>query len=163
MNPLSVALSPAVALAILSAGIFLVAGLLTGVWKYLAIMRSDKARAPYYVDIAHRASLLYASSSLILAALAYFSIWSERINFYAVLLNVVYFALAIGTYVIHGLLKDTDNQLRRPHRLGKLSLHTALIQLFMWSLIAAEVGGTLVLLVGAWQPLWQAMLPVLSI
>ena len=88
-------LSPAVALGILSAGVFLMVGLLTGVWKYLAIMRSDKARAPYYVDIAHRASLLYASSSLILAVLAYFSVWSAHINFYAVLLNVIYFALAI--------------------------------------------------------------------
>lgn len=156
MNPLS----PAVALAVLSAGIFLMTGLLTGVWKYLAIMRSEKARAPYYVDIAHRAALLYASSSLILAVLAYFSVWTQVVNFYAVLLNVIYFALAIGTYVIHGLLKDTDNQLRRPHKLGKLTLHTALIQLFMWSLIAAEVGGTLLLLLGAWQPLWQALLAI---
>ena len=156
-------LSPAVALGILSAGVFLMVGLLTGVWKYLAIMRSDKARAPYYVDIAHRASLLYASSSLILAALAYFSVWSAPINFYAVLLNVIYFALAIGTYVIHGLLKDTDNQLRQPHRLGKLTLHAALIQLFMWSLIAAELGGTLVLLLGAWQPLWQALSAIAAV
>lgn len=147
-------LSPAVALAILSSGVFLVVGLLTGVWKYLEIMRSEKARAPYYVDIAHRASLLYASSSLILAVLAYFSVWSASTNLIAVLLNVLYFALAIGTYVIHGLLKDTDNQLRKPHRLGRLTLHGVLIQLFMWSLIVAEVGGTLVLLAGAWQPLW---------
>ena len=150
-------LSSAVALAIPSAGVFLMTGLLTGVWKYLAIMRSEKARAPYYVDIAHRAALLYASSSLILAVLAYFSVWSAQTNFYAVLLNVIYFALAIGTYVVHGLLKDTDNQLRRPHKLGNLSLPGILIQLFMWSLIAAEVGGTLVLLLGAWQPLWRVI------
>lgn len=147
-------LTPAVALAILAAGCFLVIGLFTGIWKYVAMMRSERARAPYYVDIAHRASLLYASSSLILGSLAYFSIWSEQINLIAVLANVIYFALAIGTYVIHGALKDTDNQLRKPHRLGKLSLPTILIQLFMWSLILAEVGGTLVLLAGAWSPLY---------
>lgn len=150
-------LSPAIALAILASGIFLSIGLVTGVWKYLAIMSSEKARAPYYVDIAHRASLLYASSSLILAALAYFSVWSITVNFWAVMLNVIYFALAIGTYVIHGLLKDTDNQLRRPHRLGKMSLPSIFIQGFMWSLIIAEVGGTVILLAGAWQPLWSSI------
>lgn len=150
-------LSPAIALAILASGIFLSIGLVTGVWKYLAIMSSEKARAPYYVDIAHRASLLYASSSLILAALAYFSVWSITVNFWAVMLNVIYFALAIGTYVIHGLLKDTDNQLRRPHRLGTMSLPSILIQGFMWSLIIAEVGGTVILLAGAWQPLWSSI------
>lgn len=148
-------LSAAVALAILASGVFLLIGLLTGIWKYLAIMASEKSRAPYYVDIAHRAALLYACCSLILAILAYFSVWSNSVNFWAVLLNVAYFALAIGTYVIHGLLKDTDNQLRRPHRLGKRSLPTVLIQGFMWSLILAELGGTLVLLAGAWKPLWS--------
>lgn len=147
-------LSPAVALAVLASGIFLLIGLLTGIWKYIAIMRSEKARAPYYVDIAHRASLLYASAALILAALASFSVWPDWVNWWAVLANVVYFALAIGTYVIHGALKDTDNQLRRPHRLGPMSLPSVLIQLFMWSLILAELGGTLVLLAGAWQILW---------
>lgn len=158
---MDIVLKPAMALAILSAGLFLVVGLLTGVWKYVAIMQSERARAPYYVDIAHRASLLYASSSLILAALAYFSVWSENVNMMAVLLNVIYFALAIGTYVIHGLLKDTDNQLRRPHRLGSKTLPSLLIQLFMWSLIVAEIGGTLVLLAGAWQPLWSSMVAIL--
>lgn len=147
-------ISPAVALGILGAGVFLVVGLLTGIWKYVAIMQSDKARAPYYVDIAHRASLLYASAALILAGLAYFSVWSDSVNWLAVMANIVYFALAIGTYVIHGALKDTDNQLRSPHRLGPMTLPRFLIQLFMWSLIVAEVGGTVVLLVGAWQPLW---------
>ena len=146
-------ISPAVALGVLGAGIFLVVGLLTGIWKYVAIMQSDKARAPYYVDIAHRSSLMYAGASLILVALAYFSVWSDGVNWWAMLANMVYFALAIGTYVIHGLLKDTDNQLRSPHRLGPMTLPRVLIHLFMWSLIVAEVGGTLVLLAGAWQPL----------
>jgi peptidoglycan/LPS O-acetylase OafA/YrhL len=155
-------LSAAVALAILSSGIFLLIGLLTGIWKYLAIMSSEKSRAPYYVDIAHRASLLYASASLILAALAYFSIWSAVVNFWAVLLNVIYFALAIGTYVIHGALKDTDNQLRRPHRLGKMSLPTLMIQGFMWSLIIAEVGGTVLLLAGAFKPLWSMIITIIA-
>ena len=128
---MNTAMSPAVALGILGAGVFLVVGLLTGIWKYVAIMQSDKARAPYYVDIAHRASLMYASAALILAGLAYFSVWSDSVNWLAVMANIVYFALAIGTYVIHGALKDTDNQLRSPHRLGPMTLPRFLIQLLM--------------------------------
>lgn len=153
-------LTPAVALAILASGVLLLLGLLTGIWKYLAMMSNERARAPYYVDIAHRASLLYACSSLVLAVLAYCSTLSAHINFLAVLFNEIYFFLAISTYVIHGLLKDTDNQLRRPHRLGSMSLPSFLIKLFMWSLIIAEVGGTVTLLIGASGQLWSFIKPI---
>ena len=59
-----------VRIALLSAGVLFMTGLLTGLWKYLAIARSPQARAPYYVDIAHRASLLYAFAALLMAAMA---------------------------------------------------------------------------------------------
>jgi hypothetical protein len=147
-------MTPPVALAILGAGVLLLLGLLSGVWKYVAIMQSERARAPYYVDITHRAALMYSFAALVLAALAYFSLWSVTVNFWAVAANLVYFFAAITTYAIHGALKDTDNQLRRPHQLGKHQMPSILIQGFMWTLIAAEVGGTLVLLVGAWLRLW---------
>lgn len=45
---------------LLAAGVFFLIGLITGVWKYAEIMRSEKTRASYYVDIAHRTSLMYA-------------------------------------------------------------------------------------------------------
>src|SRR5690554_1398343 len=51
---------------LLAAGIFFMNGLLTGVWKYVAMMRNEKARAPYYVDIAHRASLMYAFAAILI-------------------------------------------------------------------------------------------------
>jgi len=146
--------TPAVALAILGSGVLLLVGLLTGVWKYCAIMASEKSRAPYYVDIAHRASLMYAFSALVLAILATFSVWSALLNFAAVLANLIYFSAAILTYVIHGILRDTSNQLARPHRLGTLTLPHVLLAGFMWSLIGAEVGGTLILLSGAAIKLW---------
>ena len=50
-----------------SAGIFFLTGLLTGAWKYLHILRSAEGRAPPYVDVAHRASLLYAFACALLA------------------------------------------------------------------------------------------------
>ena len=68
---------------------------------------------------------------------------------------LVFFALAIGTYVIHGLLQDTDNQLRRPHRVGKRLLPPWLTGLFMGSLIVGEVAGTLVLGTGAMLGIWN--------
>lgn len=140
---------PAVVLAILSAGVFFLSGLLTGIWKYLAIMNSPQARAPYYVDIAHRTSLMYAFSALLLAVFAYLSVWSDAVNFWATLASVLFFGAAITTYIVHGALKDTNNQLQRPHRLGSATLPGFLIQGFMWALIVAEVGGFVVLFAGA--------------
>lgn len=139
---------PAVILAILSAGTFFIVGLLTGVWKYLAMMKSDKARAPYYVDVAHRASLMYSFSALVLAVMAKLSVWSDSVNFWATLFPVVFFAAAIFSYVLHGFLQDTNNQLARPHRLGSGTLPGFMMQGFMWSLIVAELGGAVVLFYG---------------
>lgn len=134
--------------ALLSAGLFLLVGLLTGVWKYLQIRRSEKARAHYYVDVAHRASLMYAFACLVLERLAAESAWPDSVNLGAVLAAVLFFALAVGSYVTHGLLADTTNQLRRPHRLGGGELPASLITGFMWLLILAELGGVAVLFAG---------------
>lgn len=64
------------------------------------------------------------------------------------------FALAIGTYIIHGVLRDTSNQLRKPHRLGAMTLPSWMIHGFMIALILAEVGGSLVLGTGAMMSIW---------
>lgn len=157
---ISIFQTPAVALAVLGSGFLLLVGLFTGVWKYTAIRASEKSRAPYYVDIAHRASLMYSFSALVLAVLAVASVWSPMVNFWAVLANLVYFIAAISTYVIHGVLQDTQNQLARPHKLGKKTLPNFLISGFMWSLIVAEVGGTIVLFTGAAVRLWPVVASV---
>lgn len=152
-------ITAAVALAILASGIFFLAGLLTGVWKYLAIMRSEKAEAPYYVNIAHRTSLLYAFAAQLLAVFAGLSVWSPQVNFWATLFPLVFFAAAIFTYMVHGFLNDTDNQMARPHKLGPTTLPGFLLQGFMWALIVAEIGGFVVLFFGA----AQRLLPVFGI
>ena len=105
--------------AILASGIFLWVGMLTGVWKYWQIRHSPQARAHYYVDIAHRSSLLYAPASLILAVLAYFSAFQEWINWLCIVINLVFFSFSILSYILHGYLKDTTNQFKTPHQLGK--------------------------------------------
>lgn len=140
---------PSVILAILSAGAFLLVGLLTGVWKYAAIMRSPGAVSPVYVDIAHRASLMYAFAAQLLALLAWISQLPPALEFWATAAPIVFFALAIGTYIVHGILGDTDNQLARPHRLGSRTLPGWMIQGFMISLIIAELGGAAILFYGA--------------
>lgn len=147
-------LSLAVKLAIISSGVYLWVGMLTGVWKYLQIVRSPQARAHYYVDIAHRSSLLYAPATLILAVLAYYSVFSEWLNLACVLLNIAFFSFSIGAYVLHGFFKDTTNQFKEPHQLGQFQLPSILMRLAMYGLIIAEVGGTGVLLLGAGMALF---------
>ena len=139
---------PAMKLAMIAAGVFFLTGLLTGIWKYLCIEASEKAEAPYYVNIAHRAALMYAFASLLLAEFARLSAWSDGVNFLAVLGPVVFFASAIFGYLVHGLLRDTDNQLHKPHRLGAGEVHPKTVKAYMWALIVAEIGGFLVLLAG---------------
>ncbi|HCU75777.1 MAG TPA: hypothetical protein DGS69_09870, partial [Acinetobacter baumannii] len=85
-------LPKAVQLAIVFSGIFLWIGMLTGVWKYWQIRQSVNSRAHYYVDTAHRSSLLYAPATFILAVLAYYSVLSSQINLICVLINVLFFS-----------------------------------------------------------------------
>tara|TARA_R110001592_G_scaffold61158_3_gene186172 strand:+ start:2942 stop:3382 length:441 start_codon:yes stop_codon:yes gene_type:complete len=135
-------------LAIISAGVFFLTGLLTGVWKYQQIMTSEDSIAHPYVDICHRASLLYAFAAILLAKFAEVSQLSNRVELISVGVVVFYFATAITTYLVHGLLKDTDNQLKSPHAMGQLTISSRIISLYMWTLIAAEIGGFLVLFYG---------------
>jgi len=116
--------------------------------------RSEDATSPVYVDIAHRSSLLYSFAALLLAAFSAHSVLADWVNTTAAVAALVFFAFAIGTYVIHGLLQDTDNQLRRPHRLGKRQLPSWVTGFFMLLLIVGEVGGALVLGAGAMLGIW---------
>lgn len=135
-------------LSILSAGIFFLVGLLTGIWKYRQIAASENAEAHPYVDICHRASLMYAFAAILLAKFVEVSQLGNTVELVAVAVVLLYFATAILTYFVHGLLQDTDNQLKTPHRLGNATVSSASMALMMWSLIVAEVGGFLVLFYG---------------
>jgi hypothetical protein len=138
----------AAAFCIVAAGVFFLCGLLTGAWKYFHVARSPAATAPIYVDIAHRASLLYSFASILLAVFAALSAWSVRTNLVAAALPIAFFAAAIGGYVLHGWLRDTDNQFLKPHRIGALELPSTGLHGFMWILMLAEIGGFAVLFAG---------------
>ncbi|MEM1180086.1 MAG: hypothetical protein AAGM22_17220 [Acidobacteriota bacterium] len=126
-------------LVILAAGVFFLNALLTGVWKYREIASSDDAKAHPYVDIAHRASLMYSFAALLMAKFVEISQLPDRVEFVAVAVPLAYFAMAIVGYMGQGFLKKTDNQFRDAHpSLGW----------FMWALIVGEVGGFCVLFYG---------------
>lgn len=135
-------------LCLLAAGLFFLTGLLTGLWKYLCIVRSPEAVAPVYVDIAHRSSLMYSFAAILLREFLPYSPLTPAGTLWAVAAPLLFFALAISTYVLHGLLRDTDNQLRAPHRLGQATLPSLAIHGFMWLLVVAEIGGFVLLFYG---------------
>ena len=141
-------LTSATQLAIIFSGIFLWIGMLTGVWKYYQIRNTELARAHYYVDIAHRSSLLYAAASLILAALSFFTSLSDALSLFCVIANLFFFSMSILVYIIHGMLKDTTNQFKQPHKLGQWSIPRWCMTFLMLNLIIVELGATTVLLLG---------------
>ncbi|MBL8950724.1 MAG: hypothetical protein JNK82_08115 [Myxococcaceae bacterium] len=134
--------------ALTSAGCFFLTGLVTGAWKYACIARSPDAKAPAYVDIAHRASLLYAFACALIATFAAQSAFSDRVNLVAAVVLITYFAVSVLGYLVHGALRDTDNQLARPHRLGAGTIPAFAMSAFMVSLIAAEIGAFTIVFAG---------------
>jgi len=129
---------PTKAVLLLAALMFLWA-LLLGVWKYRQMASSETHLAHPYVDTAHRAALLYSFALLLVATFVQLSGWSATVNMIAAAAMAFYFFLAIGGYAYHGWRRDTDNQFRDP------APGTSAVML---SLIAAEVGGWLVLVAG---------------
>lgn len=135
-------------LCLASAGGFFLAGLLAGAWKYLHIRRSPEVRAPLYVDLAHRSALMYAFANGLLAQFVAQSRWSDRANLAAAIVLNLFFAASVLAYVVHGALGDTDNQFRRPHRLGPSIIPDAAMTGFMLALIGSEVAAFLVIFAG---------------
>jgi hypothetical protein len=124
---------------LLAAGLIFLWALVLGVWKYRQIAASPIAQAHPYVDIAHRAALLYSFATLLVAVFVELSAWSTLVNSLAAGALVLFFVAAIVSYVIHGWKQDTDNQFREPVP----GTHP-----YMWTLIVAEIGGFTVLLAG---------------
>lgn len=124
---------------LLAAGLIFLLALVLGVWKYRQIMGSEDRRAHPYVDIAHRAALLYSFATLLIATFVELSAWPTWVNLTAAMVVVFFFVGAILSYIAHGARRDTVNQFEAADR------RTALA---MALLIAGEVGGFAVLLAG---------------
>ncbi|QDQ98546.1 hypothetical protein [Tomitella fengzijianii] len=124
---------------LLCAGLIFLWALALGVWKYRQMAVSPTHLAHPYVDIAHRAALMYSFATLLLAAFAELSSWPTAVNLTAALVVIAFFVGAIASYTVHGFLRDTDNQFSHPVR----GTHG-----FMLALIVGEIGGTAVLVAG---------------
>ena len=128
-----------VKIALLISGIFLLNGMLTGVWKYAKIMSSATHQAPVYVDVAHRTSFFYSFASLVIAALINFSPFSPPRQVVIVALPLAYFVLSVAAYMKEGWLDRTGNMFAERGLVPKW---------LMYSLIAGEIGGLLLILGG---------------
>lgn len=113
--------------------------LLLGVWKYSQIVTSEDHISHIYVDIAHRAALLYSFALLLIATFVQLSGFSSLVNLLAAGAMTFYFFTAVATYSLHGWREDTENQYRDPVK----GTHA-----FMITLILAEIGSWLVLTAG---------------
>jgi hypothetical protein len=83
--------------------------LLLGVLKYRQIMASESRAAHVYVDIAHRAALLYSFALLLIETFVQLSAWSILVNLLAAGAMALYFFAAVTNYMLHGWRRDTDN------------------------------------------------------
>ena len=108
----------------------------SGVWKWRSMATSKTGQAHKYVDTAHRAALMYSFAALLLGHFATLNGFTERRNLFACAAPLAFFAFAIGTYLLHGWLEDTSNQISKA-RLGSWMLPAWMTPLFMAALTAA--------------------------
>jgi hypothetical protein len=132
-------MNTAIKITLLFSGIYLLTGMLTGILKYQGMMKSEKHEAPIYIDIAHRASLLYSFAALVMAKLLEFSPFPLWIQVLATTIPLVYFSLAIVSYIKLGLQGVETTQ---------FSERNFITTWFMYSLIAGEIGGVFLIVIG---------------
>ncbi len=132
-------LTLATQVALICAGSIFLWALVLGVWKFAQIMRSPDGAAHVYVDIAHRAALMYSFATAMLGVFVQFSAWSTAVNLAALIVVVFFFVTAIASYCLHGARRDTQNQLHPTSPTMTAS---------MVALIVGEIGGTAVIVLG---------------
>jgi uncharacterized membrane protein YjjP (DUF1212 family) len=101
---------------LLAAGLIFALALGLGVWKYRQIMVADDHRAHPHLDIAHRAGLLYAFATLLIAVFVALSAWPVWVNLTAAMVVVFFFVGATVGYITHGVRRNTENQFDPPVR-----------------------------------------------
>ncbi|MCP5162197.1 MAG: hypothetical protein H6999_00605 [Hahellaceae bacterium] len=102
----------AIKITLAASGLFLLVGMLGGVLKYHGIMTSPNHRAHPYIDIAHRAALLYSFAALVMAELLKYSPYSTQVQLVITCVPLFFFAAAIGKYFKLGLARQETNQFK---------------------------------------------------
>lgn len=132
-------MTAAAKIALLFSGIFLLTGMVTGVWKYAKTMASGEHRAPVYVDIAHRASFFYSFACAVIAQLIAYSPFRGGVQIAIVAVPIAFFALTVAGYIREGLIDRTENMFAE---------RNFVTTTFMYLLIAGEIGGFALILGG---------------
>ncbi len=132
-------MTAAAKVALLFSGIFLLTGMVTGVWKYAKTMASGEHRAPVYVDIAHRASFFYSFACAVIAQLIAYSPFANGFQIAIVAVPIAFFALTVAGYIREGLIDRTENMFAE---------RNFVTTTFMYLLIAGEIGGFALILGG---------------
>ncbi len=97
-----------VKLPILFAGLFLLIGMITGVWKYAAIMKSENHKSSMYIDIAHRNALLFSFACIVIAKLMESSPFSPTIQLIITIIPLFYFSLTTINQIKEGFAGRTE-------------------------------------------------------
>ena len=129
----------AVKISLLSSGLFLLLGMLIGIIKYRRMFTTPEHVAPYYIDTAHRAALLYSFAMLVIAKLLEHVRFSLAVQLGAMGLVLVFLTLTVFGYLIHGIQNKTDNMFRE---------RNFITTWYMYFLIAGEIGGLSIILWG---------------
>ena len=127
---------------LLAAGAMFMLALLLGVWKARQMATAETHLAHPYVDVAHRAALLYSFATLLVAVFVEFSGWSELVDLLCAGTLYFFFLSAVASYAYHGWRRDTDNQFRDP------APSAAAVHRFTAALSVGEIVAFAVLLAG---------------
>lgn len=128
-----------VKISILFSGLYLLIGMVTGVWKYAKIMKSDNHKSSMYVDIAHRNALLFSFACLVIAKLMEFSPFSLTMQMVITLIPLFYFSLTTINQIKEGVVNRTETIFKE---------RTFSTTWFMYGLIIGEVGSISLMIIG---------------
>lgn len=129
----------AVKISLLSSGLFLLSGMLIGIVKHQQMLKSADHMASAYIDIAHRAALLYSFAMLVIAKLLEYSPYSEIVQLAAMATVLTFLSVTIVGYFVTGIMNKTDNLFRRR------DFRTTW---YVYMLTVGEIGGLAVIIWG---------------
>lgn len=128
---------------------YFIAALMTGVWKWRAMLGAQDGQAHSYVDIAHHAALHYGPFIVLAGVLASFWPFDARFPSW-VLVEIMGWTmvLSLSRYISLGIRGGTSNQLHKPTGSAKLGL----VFFFFGSVLPG-----LTIAIGAIVGLWDSL------
>jgi hypothetical protein len=99
----------AIKILLLFAGLFLLSGMVTGIWKYKKLLSSPEQNTPVYIDITYHSSFFYSFACLVIAKLIEYSPFSPGVRFVLAAMPLVYFSATIIVYGAEGFLSHSES------------------------------------------------------